>query len=280
MLEKLSQRPGSLKDLVEIARKLAYRNGWSFLCPDEFQFVTQSDKANSQIVQMLMSMCYIGIPMAFIANFSLLHKLNARNQEDKHRLLGKVRMLVPESHGSEDWHTLLKWQRDIAPEIFTFDPDSDAMAIHHLTAGVKRALANLMKIAFVRACSTGKQVRLAELEAAYKADDYSVYRRDIGILQKINIEHRKTHKDFWCPLDIGTSLGIEQEWRDQRQQRVDDAALKAALTADERSALASVQKSSSVAAPKPRKATVVPIDNAKSLAEQLKDSTTWFQDKL
>jgi hypothetical protein len=75
MLEKLSQRPGSLKDLVEIARKLAYRNGWSFLCPDEFQFVTQSDKANSQIVQMLMSMCYIGIPMAFIANFSLLHKL-------------------------------------------------------------------------------------------------------------------------------------------------------------------------------------------------------------
>jgi hypothetical protein len=110
-----------------------------------------------------------------------------------------------------------------------------------------------MKIAFVRACATGKQVRLAELEAAYKADDFSVFRRDIGILQQINVEHRKAHKDFWCPLEIGPRLSFEQEWGQQRQQRVDNAALNAALTASERSALTAVKKSSGVNTPKSKK---------------------------
>jgi hypothetical protein len=278
MLAKLSQRTGSLRDLVDMTRKLAYRDGWAFLCADEFQFVTQSDKANTHIVQMLMSMCYVGIPMAFIANFSLLHKLNARNQEDIHRLLGKVCQLKPESHGSDDWHTLLKWQRDIAPEIFHFDPDRDAEAIHHMTAGVKRAIAKLLKIAFVHAFSTDGQVRLPDLEAAYKADEYSVYRKDIEILQKIDIEHRRTHKDFWCPLGIGKSLGIEQEWRLQRQRCADEAALVAALTAKERSDLSARTNTPGASHPKPTKAKVVPISNSKSLAEQLKDNSTWFQD--
>jgi hypothetical protein len=279
MLVQLSQLKGSLRSLVDTTRRLAYRNGWSAICLDEFQFVTQSDKANTRIVQMLMSLCYLGIPAIYIANFSLLHKLMARNQEDIHRLLGKVQLLAPESHSSHDWHMLLQWQRDVAPDVFAFDPVTDAQAIHFLTAGVNRAVAKLLKIAFVRACLSGRPVKLAELEAAQKTDEYSIFRRDVELLQQISVQPSRGRKDLQCPLDLRSNVEVADEWRQQRQQRVDEAAVDAALTEDERSILTNLRKVTKASTPRPQKATVVPITKAMSLAEQLKENLAWYEDK-
>lgn len=279
MLVQLSHLKGSLSELVNSTRRLAYRNGWSAIFLDEFQFVTQSATANTRIVQMLMSMCYLGVPIIYIANFSLLHRLKARNQEDIHRLLSKVQLLAPESQSSRDWHTLLQWQRDVAPDVFEFDPVADAEAIHFLTAGVNRAVVRLLQVAFVRSCLSGRPVRLGELEAAQKTDEYAIFRRDVELLQQINIEKNRGPKDLRCPFGLQSTVEVKEVWGQQRQQRVDEAAIEAALTEEERKTLASVRSSSSVAN-KAHKAKVVPISTSINPADKLKENLAWYEDKL
>lgn len=107
ILESLTGQSGGMSELTNVARKQAFRDGWALLGIDEFQFLTQSDKANTKLVQVLMSVCYLGIPVVFAANYSMLHKLIRRNQEDRQRLLGNVWGLIPESPNSQDWVTLL-----------------------------------------------------------------------------------------------------------------------------------------------------------------------------
>lgn len=280
ILVMLARREGAVRTLSNMVRKQAYRDGWAFLCLDEFQFATQSELANTRIVQMLMAMCYVGIPAAFIANFSMLHKLNSRNQEDIHRLLGNVRILQPESCNSADWRTLLRWQRDVAPQVFAFDPDGDAEALHHLSGGVKRAVATLLKIAFVNACSTGRTVNVSALEKAYKTADYAPFRTDIESLQKLYGTYRDSRKDLWCPIDGVLNAEEEQDWKRQRQQRSDENALEASMTVQERRALAELSKEKEVSKVKPQKTKVALIAKEKTVAEQLQDNLTWFQTKL
>lgn len=280
ILTTLARREGGVRALSEIVRRQAYQKGWAFLCLDEFQFATQSDKANTRIAQMLMATCYIGVPAAYIANFSLLHKLNSRNQEDIHRLLGNVRLLQPESRDSGDWRTLLRWYRDIAPEVFTFDPDGDAVCVHDLTGGIKRSVAKLLKVAFVSAISNDTTVDLAALERAYKTADYAAFRRDIESLHKLHVEFRKCHKDLWCPIDKVPHTHEAQKFKQQRQQNSDKKVLEASMTVQERDLLADVSKERQPSKAKPRKAKVVSIANDKSVAEQLLDNFAWAQDKF
>lgn len=280
ILVRLAQREGGVGTLSKMVRKLAYRDGWAFLCLDEFQFATQSDKANTRIVQMLMAMCYIGIPAAFIANFSMLHKLFARNQEDIHRLLGKPRLLHPESCDSKDWRTLLCWYREIAPEVFVFDPQGDAKAIHDLTYGVKRALVTLLKIAFVNACTNGRKVTIATLERAYKTAEYAIFRDDIEALHRLCPGIRNKRKDLWCPISEVLNIAEQQMWVEERQRRTDLRALQASMTAGERQALTMVLKERETLTAKPHKGKAGSAKSQKSAAEQLHDNFTWFQDKL
>lgn len=281
ILVTLAQREGGVGMLSKTVRKHAYRDGWAFLCLDEFQFATQSDKANTRIVQMLMAMCYIGIPAAFIANFSMVHKLHARNQEDIHRLLSKPRLLHPESRDSEDWRILLYWYRELAPEVFAFDPQGDAGAIHDLTYGVKRALVSLLRIAFVNACASGRQVTTATLERAYKTADYAIFRDEIEALHRLCPGNRNNRKDLWCPISGAPNVGEQQTtWAEERQRRTDLRALQASMTAEERQALMRASKEHETSAAKPRKGKVVSLEKQKSAAEQLHDNFTWFQDKL
>lgn len=279
ILESLTGQNGGISELTNVARKQAYRDGWAFLGIDEFQFITQSDRANTKLMQVLMSVCYLGIPVAYAANFSMLHKLLRRNQEDRQRLLGNVWGLFPEAPTSKDWVTMLEWHKRIAPDVFVFDAMTDAQAIHQLTGGINRAENKLLEVAFRRALESGRAVGLRELEIAYKSRDYAVYRTDIEILSKLPISAalQKTHKDLWCPFDIKPRFDSEEVFSVRRQERVGEAAIEASLNAAERNALkAHAARSSPKQKPKAPK--VVPIDKKKSLAEQLKEDAAWFEE--
>ena len=238
ILESLTGQSGGIHELTNVARKQAYRDGWAFLGIDEFQFLTQSDKANTKLTQVLMSVCYLGIPVVYAANFSMLHKLIRRNQEDRQRLLGNVWGLFPESPNSRDWVSMLEWHKSIAPDVFTFDAVADADAIHQLTGGLNRAENKLLGVAFRRALESGRTVGLPELEAAYKSRDYAAYRADIELLSKLPFSTvlQKANKDLWCPFDIAPRFDSEEVFSVKRQERVGEAALKASLNAAERNA--------------------------------------------
>lgn len=270
------QRIASNK-LAEVARKHAYRDGLSFLGVDEFQFLTQSDKANTRLVQLLMLFGYIGLPVVYISNFSMLYKLLERNQEDRQRLLGTIRGLFPEAPDSKDWATLLDWHKKIAPDVFEFDAWSDAAAIHQLTGGITRAENKLLSIAFHRAMENGRGVGVQELESAYKSRDFAVYRTDIELLAKIPYSSslQKKHKDLWCPLEIQHTSPIET-FSVQRQDCVNAAALQASLNSTEKKALKE-QTPKSLRKSKPQPSKNEPADSSKSYAQQLKENTAWFE---
>ncbi|MGF6478061.1 hypothetical protein [Paraburkholderia sp. JPY419] len=102
---------------------------------------------------------------------------------------------------------LLSWLRTIAPDVFTIDPESDAEAIHNLTAGVKRHVAELFKIAFEKEFPNGKVVNYPALERAYRSREYATYRDDVEDLSKLaNADVRKRRKDLRCPIEAVVNL--------------------------------------------------------------------------
>lgn len=279
ILESLTGQSGGIHELTNVARKQSYRDGWAILGIDEFQFLTQSDKANTKLTQVLMSVCYLGIPVVYAANYSMLHKLIRRNQEDRQRLLGNVWGLFPESPNSRDWVSMLEWHKSIAPDVFVFDEVTDAYAIYQLTGGINRAENKLLAIAFRRALESGRAVGLPELEAAYKSRDYAAYRTDIELLSRLPFSTvlQKANKDLWCPFDIAPRFDSEEVFTARRQERVSEAALVASLIAPERNAFKALSKPSS---PKQKISKVVSIETKKSRAEQLKEDAAWFDENL
>lgn len=280
ILAELSGQKGGVRLQLSIARKRAYRLGWAFLGADEFQFMTQSDEANTRLTQVLMMLGYLGLPFVYIANFSMLHKLLRRNQEDRQRLLGNVIGFFPEGPDSQDWVTLLEWQKSICPDIFEYDPKRDAKAIHELTSGINRAEKTLLEIAFRRGLETGSAVDLPALERAYKSREYAVYRRDVELLSKLSYSPvlKKSHKDLWCPFDIEQCFTIEEGFLKKRQERIDEVALEASMNASEKAALKAMTSQTSKERTQ-RKATIVPIANKKSILEQLKEDAAWYEGK-
>ena len=270
VLVKLTNQNGPKRLLSGLVRKRAYRDGWALLLLDEFQFATQSSSASTRITQMLMETCYIGIPVVYVANFSMLHKLMSRNQEDQHRLLGKVRILRPESSESDDWQTLLRWYRDVAPEVFAFDPDADAEGIHHLTMGVKRSVVTLLRIAFERAFSASGVVTLGGMEDASRSAEFAPYRKDVEAMLALHGAFRNKRKDLWCPVD-GVEIDTEKQRAHQRQKQVDDKALYASLSMAERKAVDELKKLPKRNARKPGKAKVVPMHSSLSEADMLRE---------
>jgi hypothetical protein len=279
ILESLTGQNGGISELTNVARKQAYRDGWALLGVDEFQFITQSDKANTKLMQVLMSVCYLGIPVVYAANFSMLYKLLRRNQEDRQRLLGNVWVLFPEAPTSRDWVSMLEWHKRIAPDVFEFDSQADAEAIHQLTGGINRAENKLLEVAFRRAMESGRTVGLRELETAYKSREYAVYKTDIEMLSKLPFSAalQKANKDLWCPFDQMTRSASEETFTVRRQERVGDAAIEASLNAAERNALKALT-THSLPKQKVKAAKIVSIDKKKSLAEQLKEDAAWFEE--
>ncbi len=60
------------------------------------------------VTDILLTLARIGLPMIYLANYSLLHKLMGRNQEDTQRLLIQPRVMQPDDPAGPDWrHTSL-----------------------------------------------------------------------------------------------------------------------------------------------------------------------------
>lgn len=279
ILAELTGQDRSAGTLSGIARRRAYRDGWAFLGFDEFQFLTQSEKANTRLTQLLMLISYIGIPCVYASNFSMLYKLMCRSQEDRQRLLVNMRELAPEHPDSDDWSGLLGWHKSIAPDVFEFDAKADAAAIHQLTAGINRAESRLLELAFGNAMKSGRAVGLRELEITYKSADYAVYRADVELLAKLpfSTSLQKKHKDLWCPISITQTLGSYEAFSAKRQERVGAAAIEASLTAAERNAYEKITNTS-IHKQRPRRNDVISINKSKSLAEQLQDDAIWFDE--
>ncbi|KAA0950613.1 hypothetical protein HBO43_17470 [Pseudomonas veronii] len=77
-------------------------NEFSLAILEEMQH-TNSGSGAAKITDILLTMAAIGVPMVFVCNYSLAHKLLGRNSEDKQRLLADPRSMLPDEPGSANW---------------------------------------------------------------------------------------------------------------------------------------------------------------------------------
>jgi hypothetical protein len=234
----VSKELPNLALLIRAVAKRAYACGVSLVVVDEFQFVTLSTDANAKAAQMLMQLARIGPPLVYACNYSLLHKLFLRPQEERHRLLSNILVLRPDPPQSQDWINTIKGQVDVAPAELGIDPENDAEAIHRYTFGIKRLSADLLVRAYSHARETGNGVaRLADVEWAYRSSGFSLHRNDVELLMKQVIENKKARNDLWCPFpdEPAESNVIEVPSAIKSyKERINQELLKSSLPAAER----------------------------------------------
>lgn len=283
ILKALAQSDGTPTVLADKCRKLVFRDGIPLLMADEFQFATGGEKANTRVTQMLLSLGFVGIPWMYNANFSLVSRLLKRPEEDRQRLLSDWIILRPDFPLSEDWQLTLKAQKDVAPDLLTFDPIKDAPVIHTYTAGRKRATVRLLVLALRNEHSQNGTVDLAAIKRAYHSESYASYRLESEIISTQAVQNRpdKKRKDLWCPLPLNPDASVKfAEWaKEKRDEKVADEELKSSLNSNERESLKKIQHDMNKTKKTP--GTVIPLKRKSTpTAEELKKNANWFKDQL
>lgn len=173
---------------------------------DEIQFLTRSDTASTQSVNLIAELSALGPPLTYISNFSLCHKLMGRKQEEKDRLLAHPIVLQPPVDGPH-WRDVVAAYIAVAPEVFGIQAHECAAELHRLTAGLYRMLRRLLEQAcrLVLVEGGSNQVTMAHVRAAYGSQTFSSARGDVEALVKMRTssssELRRRHKDLVSPFD-------------------------------------------------------------------------------
>lgn len=281
----LAGMKSSRRSNLDVARRRAFRDGVAFLGVDEFQFATQSSTANTLVTQMLFAASYLGVPFVYATNFSLLHKLLKRPQEDRQRLLSKPKALWPDMPESTDRIKTLESYCDICSEVLAFDPVNDSHAIYLYSAGIKRLEKILIvegyRIARLRSGRNAK-VGVREIEEAYHSAAFTSNRRDVEDIASQTIQNKKVpgRDDLWCPLDLPMPAQSPRSnpFSEKREERVAEAAIDDSLTKSEREAYETLSK------PKKKKeeGTVVKLRKRKApaTAEELKANAQSLLDQI
>lgn len=248
--------------LLELARTVSFRDGVCLMTADEFQFVTQGSNANTKSTNLLLQLLGVGPRLIYAANYSLAHRLKARRQEDRHRLLVHPIHLAPEDFCSSDGIRLLQEFFKVIPNDFKFEANAVGQQIQDYSFGIKRLVVELLGIAWWHAKdSRGYKatVTSGDLEWAYSYKDFRVNREDVEILQRQEIEKKQIREDLWDPFFM------EQQQENVSEltpaiaafaQRVENRRFDSFLTPNERAGSEALDQ---LMASKPTNNSVVPI---------------------
>jgi len=175
----------------------------SMLAVDEMQFFTPSSNASTQSVQLIMTFASLGVPVVYVANYSLVNKLRLRPQEEKDRLLAHPMVLNPPGPDDPVWTAIIDELTKVSPGVFKLNGKRDGEMLHHYTAGLYRALRELLVTAYRDARERGRfEVNFADVESAYRGRSYSARRADVEALTSLSISHllEDSRSDLVCPF--------------------------------------------------------------------------------
>ena len=237
----LKAKNRSLPLLINLARRISWRDAVCLLWVDEFQFISQSSSANSLATSVLLQLQSIGPRLLYCANYSLINKLMRRHQSERQRLLSKPIILRPSEPGDQDWKNYLKVVCETVPDVLKFDPIADAKDIHLFTFGLKRLVVELIVAALPLATAKRNKrcIGIEELRSAYKSLSYTANRKDVEILNEQSIRGNEIRADLWCPFRSTDSKQNVEELTaaiNNFEKRTEDAFLESAMTPQERAA--------------------------------------------
>lgn len=258
-------------------RKMAYRDGVGGLHLDEFQHGTLSS-ANSRITSLLLTARETGMPLTYACNYSLMHRLLKRPQEDRDRILANIVMLTPDTPDSAAWARVVAGTMTVLADSARLDADECCKELGELSGCLPRNLHRLFGVAYAIARESGAAAAtMSHVRSAYHSRAYALARDDITALRAI--ADGRSYKigkrsDLVCPEELipdavpapDTSTG--------------DAALPAmarqllgqSMTAQERAGLSIAQASGR------KRSKVVPIrEQKKRTAQGLADAHDNYQ---
>lgn len=281
-LEPVSGRKSpDLVSLLKKGRRRAHRDGVCVAFADEFQFRTQSQDATALITKLLYQLWTLGPRLVFVSNYSLLHTLKRRPDQDRDRLLSSPIVLHPCASKSDDWTNILEELFRVGPDVFQLSAAQDGEALHQFSFGVHRRLVDLLVLAYRMQREKKKlTVSLADIERAQRCEGFSTHRETVNILTEQSITKKMVRPDLWCPfqsLHLNNVLHSE-EMVDRFVRKVQNDQLRSSLTSEERSVVESIE------GPKHRsrtRANVVAIGRPKALTrETLLDGEACFDETL
>lgn len=197
------------RTMTGMAGLMAHVSDWfmatttSTLVVDEMQFFTQSSSASTKTSHLIMTLANLGPPLVYVANFSLVRKLMLRPQEERDRLLAAPMVLDPPEADAPGWIAAIGEYLAVSPDTFRLDAASHAAVMHRYTAGLFRALRQLLLQAYREARAQGKHVvTLEEINLAYGSRAYNSHRQDVEDLASLAISGRMAEKrpDLVCPF--------------------------------------------------------------------------------
>lgn len=227
------------KLLIE-SRRRANLYGVSLAMLDETQHITGSGA--SKVTDILLTMAAIGLPIIFVSNYSLVHKLIRRNSEDKQRLLSEPRIMLPDHPDSQDWKDYVSECIRVCNGHIQVGMNELTTELYRSTFGIKRLAVQLLKLAYIECRSAGrKSINLADVSKAFRSSAYSSNSRDVQQLQLQSLQPRNpgTHLDLRCPFDlpIDRNANVVSFAREDRDNRVNAAVFDSALNEKERLAM-------------------------------------------
>lgn len=195
------KKKNDLSELISTCQWKAHYNGYSVIIIDEMQFLTRSATANALISQFLLHVSKIGVPVVYVGNFSLGHKLKKRPPEDKERLLANPIILLPDEPDSIDWKSILQCVQAVCPDIFTFDFVEESKKMYGWTSGSKRMLKRLVVKSYEFSRLEKRMLELVDVENIFKSIDFAGNREQIMQMHELFITGDSKNKDLICPYE-------------------------------------------------------------------------------
>lgn len=264
-------------DYKAAARKRIFCRGVSMAQMDETQFNTMSSNANAMVASTLIRQGELGAPNLFYCNYSLVHRLLRRPQEDHHRIFGRSIVMLPDSCDSKCWISTIERTRQLMPEMLCFDAKSVAEDLHFWTAGLRRLLGEIIRLAILDAKVKNETVTIDSIRNAYESFDYTNNRTDIQLIYQqymTNKQADKRRSDLWCPwpLPEGDRVRLEQAAKTEEERRFLTSAVASMLTPEEKQ----INKKQQQGKPKITRATVTSISAKGRKSEDLKKAAIDF----
>lgn len=231
--------PSRMLSFGSVQRELCTQ-GIASLHADELQFLTQGE-GNTLPAKLLNQLGRLGPPLVFAANYSLIHRLNTRPQEEKQRLLTKPIFLHPDTPDSNDWKAFVRALIGTIPEFGKLDFHETQLLLHSYSFGLRRLTASLLTQAYVSMrARNANYVEALDIDHAYRSEAYATNRSDVEILVARLEKSNEKRRDLWCPLPgSGTSTNsagnvVPHPAIKAHQERLGQAALAGSMTPSER----------------------------------------------
>jgi hypothetical protein len=192
-------------------------------------------------------------------------------------------VLSTDPWNSLDWMETIEAQRVVAPHHLRFDHVRDAKELHAYSAGRKRAMAQLILIAFRRQYSNKGVVDIRAIRNAYNSPEYARYKDQAEVLAAlaINSKYEPKRKDLRCPVpeDLTKAQQFLEYAIIERGAKVAEVELEAALTNKERKTLQEIRKAGTDKTLKSEN--VIQIIKKQPLsADELKQNASWFREHI